>query len=54
VKNWLVQKGSVYGKQIKAKGWGKAKPVAPNANPDGGDNPDGRQKDRRVEITVKK
>jgi outer membrane protein OmpA-like peptidoglycan-associated protein len=54
VKNWLVQKGSVNGKQIKAKGWGTAKPVAPNSNPDGSDNPDGRQKNRRVEITVKK
>jgi outer membrane protein OmpA-like peptidoglycan-associated protein len=54
VKSWLVQKGSVNGKQIKTKGWGKANPVAPNTNPDGSDNPDGRQKNRRVEITVKK
>jgi flagellar motor protein MotB len=28
--------------------------VAPNQNPDGGDNPEGRQKNRRVEIIVKK
>jgi outer membrane protein OmpA-like peptidoglycan-associated protein len=54
VKSWLVQKGGVNGKQIKTKGWGKANPVAPNTNPDGSDNPDGRQKNRRVEITVKK
>ena len=54
VKSWLVQKGSVNGKQIKTKGWGKANAVAPNINPDGSDNPDGRQKNRRVEITVKK
>jgi outer membrane protein OmpA-like peptidoglycan-associated protein len=54
VKSWLVQNGSVNGKQIKTKGWGKANPAAPNTNPDGSDNPDGRQKNRRVEITVKK
>lgn len=54
VKSWLVQKGGVNGKQIKTKGWGKANPVAPNTNPDESDNPDGRQKNRRVEITVKK
>jgi outer membrane protein OmpA-like peptidoglycan-associated protein len=54
VKSWLVQKGGVDGKRIKTKGWGKANPVAPNTNPDGSDNPEGRQKNRRVEITVKK
>jgi outer membrane protein OmpA-like peptidoglycan-associated protein len=54
VKSWLVQKGSFNGKQIKTKGWGKANPVAHNTNSDGSDNPDGRQKNRRVEITVKK
>jgi outer membrane protein OmpA-like peptidoglycan-associated protein len=35
------------------RGWGKSKPVAPNTKPDGSDDPDGRQKNRRVEITVK-
>ena len=30
------------------------KPVAPNTKPDGSDDPAGRQKNRRVEITVKK
>jgi outer membrane protein OmpA-like peptidoglycan-associated protein len=33
---------------------GEANPVAPNANPDGSDNPEGRQKNRRVEIAVRK
>jgi outer membrane protein OmpA-like peptidoglycan-associated protein len=54
VKNWLVLKGSLNGRQIQTKGWGTAKPVAPNANPDGSDNPEGRQQNRRVEITVRK
>ena len=31
---------------------GKTKPVAPNAKPNGTDDPEGRQKNRRVEITV--
>jgi outer membrane protein OmpA-like peptidoglycan-associated protein len=54
VKNWLVQNARVDGKRIKVMGWGKAKPAAPNTNPDGSDNPEGRQKNRRVEITVAK
>ncbi|TYB54512.1 OmpA family protein [Nonomuraea sp. PA05] len=32
-------------------GHGEADPVAPNALPDGGDNPGGRAKNRRVEIS---
>jgi outer membrane protein OmpA-like peptidoglycan-associated protein len=31
---------------------GKKRPVAPNAKPDGTDDPDGRQKNRRVEIVT--
>jgi len=30
------------------------RPIAPNTKQDGGDDPDGRQKNRRVEIRVKK
>jgi outer membrane protein OmpA-like peptidoglycan-associated protein len=37
-----------------AKGFGKTKPVAPNAKPDGSDDPEGRQKNRRVEIVLRK
>jgi len=33
-------------------GFGKTKPVAPNANPDGSDNPDGRAQNRRVDVEV--
>jgi outer membrane protein OmpA-like peptidoglycan-associated protein len=32
---------------------GEDRPVAPNANPDGSDNPAGRARNRRVDITVK-
>ncbi|HEX4253179.1 MAG TPA: OmpA family protein [Pseudonocardia sp.] len=33
-------------------GFGKTRPVAPNANPDGSDNPDGRAQNRRVDVEV--
>jgi photosystem I P700 chlorophyll a apoprotein A2 len=52
VKNWLVQNAGIQAGRIATRGWGETKPVAPNKNPDGGDNPAGRQKNRRVEITV--
>ncbi|MCP4156132.1 MAG: OmpA family protein [bacterium] len=54
VKNWLVQKGAVKGEIIETIGLGETQPAAPNTNTDGSDNPEGRQKNRRVEISVKK
>jgi outer membrane protein OmpA-like peptidoglycan-associated protein len=54
VKAWLIQQGGVDGKRITTEGKGEADPIAPNTYPDGSDNPEGRQKNRRVEITVKK
>jgi outer membrane protein OmpA-like peptidoglycan-associated protein len=53
VKNWFAQHG-VAANSMQTHGWGAAKPVAPNKHPDGSDDPDGRQKNRRVEITIKK
>jgi outer membrane protein OmpA-like peptidoglycan-associated protein len=53
VKDWLVQNAGADGGRIKTKGWGEAKPAVPNAKPDGSDDPDGRQQNRRVEITIK-
>jgi outer membrane protein OmpA-like peptidoglycan-associated protein len=35
-------------------GFGARNPVAPNTKPDGSDDPDGRQKNRRVEIAIGK
>ncbi len=32
-------------------GWGKTRPIVPNTKPNGADDPEGRQKNRRVEIT---
>lgn len=38
--------------RITATGFGESQPVAPNTNPDGSDNPEGRQLNRRVEVLV--
>ncbi|MBE9584845.1 OmpA family protein [Mucilaginibacter sp. JRF] len=40
--------------RIYAKGYGERKPIAPNTLPDGKDNPEGRQLNRRTEFTVVK
>ena len=53
VKRWLVDTGGIEAGRIDTKGFGKAKPIAPNTKPDGSDDPEGRQKNRRVEITVR-
>ena len=52
VKQWLVENGGVKASRITTKGWGETKPVAPNKKPDGSDDPEGRQKNRRVELTL--
>jgi outer membrane protein OmpA-like peptidoglycan-associated protein len=52
VKNWLVQHGAIVPDRMVTKGYGESRPVAPNTNADGTDNPEGRAKNRRVEITI--
>jgi outer membrane protein OmpA-like peptidoglycan-associated protein len=54
VKSWLVQNASIPGARISTRGWGETKPVAPNKKPDGSDDPEGRQKNRRVEIVLRR
>ena len=54
VRDWLVKPGGVAPGRLSAKGFGPTRPVAPNARPDGADDPEGRQKNRRVEIRVRK
>lgn len=53
VKKYLVSKG-IKGNRITAKGYGMAEPIARNVNPNGTDNPEGRQKNRRTEVKVTK
>jgi outer membrane protein OmpA-like peptidoglycan-associated protein len=54
VKQWLIKKKAITAASITAKGLGEENPVAPNANADGSDNPEGRAQNRRVQITVEK
>jgi outer membrane protein OmpA-like peptidoglycan-associated protein len=54
VKNWFVDKEGLGKMQFTTQGFGAKKPVASNTKPDGSDDPDGRQKNRRVEIVLKK
>lgn len=48
VKHWLEQKEDLRGMTLQTKGWGEGKPRTTN------DTEEGRQKNRRVEITIKK
>lgn len=47
----LIQSG-ISSERMKAKGYGKTMPTAKNKNEDGSDNPEGRQLNRRVELTI--
>jgi len=54
VMDWLINKEGLKNVRFATRGFGAKKPVAPNTKPDGSDDPEGRQKNRRVEIIVKK
>lgn len=51
VKDWLVKRGALPAATT-VQGWGERRPVAPNAKPDGSDDPAGRQKNRRVAVVL--
>ncbi|MBD2183248.1 OmpA family protein [Planktothrix sp. FACHB-1355] len=53
VKYYLINVFKVQPNRLQTKGFGKIKPIAPNNNPDGSDNPTGREKNRRVEVLIK-
>ncbi|HNF03105.1 MAG TPA: OmpA family protein, partial [Ferruginibacter sp.] len=53
VREYILSKG-IAAKRIISQGYGETKPVAPNANDDGTDNPEGRQLNRRVEFKILK
>jgi outer membrane protein OmpA-like peptidoglycan-associated protein len=54
VAQWLTARADLNGANLRARGWGKTKPIAPNSRADGSDDAEGRAKNRRVEITVRK
>jgi peptidoglycan-associated lipoprotein len=49
--NYLIKKG-IDPARLVAKGYGESKPIARNTNPDGTDNPVGRQRNRRTEFKI--
>jgi len=51
VVDYLIQKG-IGKERLQSKGYGETTPIAPNENPDGSDNPDGRQMNRRTEFRI--
>jgi outer membrane protein OmpA-like peptidoglycan-associated protein len=51
VRTALVVGGSPQAKLV-VRGFGKTRPVAPNQHSDGTDDPDGRQRNRRVEVVI--
>ncbi len=54
VKAWFVEHEGLGKTRFVTHGFGAEKPVAPNTRPDGSDDPEGRQKNRRVEVVVRK
>lgn len=48
---YIVSQG-IQAERLEAKGYGASQPIAPNTNPDGTDNPEGRQLNRRTEFKV--
>jgi outer membrane protein OmpA-like peptidoglycan-associated protein len=54
VKNWFVKNEGLKNVRFQTKGFGAETPIVPNTKPDGSDDPEGRQKNRRVEIIIGK
>ena len=52
VYNYLQQNGVDASRMVGPIGYGESRPIAPNTNPDGSDNPEGRAKNRRTELNV--
>jgi outer membrane protein OmpA-like peptidoglycan-associated protein len=48
---YLIRKG-IATERLVAKGYGEEVPIARNTNPDGTDNPEGRQRNRRTEFRI--
>jgi len=52
VVDYLVKEKGVDPTRLEAKGMGETEPIAPNSNPDGTDNPKGRQANRRTDFKI--
>jgi outer membrane protein OmpA-like peptidoglycan-associated protein len=54
VRDWLVKNEGLKNVRFSTSGFGAKKPAVSNTKPDGSDDPEGRQKNRRVEIVIGK
>lgn len=54
VKQWLVKHAGIEAGRLATQGLAETRPAAPNTKPDGSDDPEGRRKNRRVEISIRK
>lgn len=54
VETWLVENAGFDVAIFRTHGFGATRPVSPNVKPDGSDNPEGRQLNRRVELLMAK
>ena len=52
VYDYLTSHGIDAGRLMGPNGYGESRPIAPNTNPDGSDNPEGRARNRRSELNV--
>lgn len=52
VVQWLASNGSIDASRFQSKGYGESQPAAPNTKPDGSADPEGQQKNRRVEVII--
>jgi OmpA-OmpF porin, OOP family len=52
VYDYLTSNGVDAGRLAGPTGYGESRPIAPNTNPDGSDNPEGRAQNRRTELNV--
>jgi len=52
VYDYLTANGIDASRLVGPNGYGESRPIAPNTNPDGSDNPEGRAQNRRTELNV--
>ncbi len=52
VYDYLTSNGIDASRLVGPNGYGESRPIAPNTNPDGSDNPEGRAQNRRTELNV--
>ncbi|HET6435309.1 MAG TPA: OmpA family protein [Xanthomonadaceae bacterium] len=52
VYDYLTSNGVDASRLVGPTGYGESRPIAPNTNPDGSDNPEGRAQNRRTELNV--